>query len=174
MPETWRTRLYRWAFNFYPAYRGTGARVAYIAGDWSEVRIRLPLNWRTRNTVRTIFGGSMYAALDPIYMQMLMYHLGPDYVVWDKAASIRFRRPGREQLHATFRVLPETVEAIRRAVQVNGKTEPEFTVDLVNAAGLVHATCHKLLSVRRRSADKQTARNPRPERRGSTAFPPPG
>jgi hypothetical protein len=160
MPETWLTRLHRWAFNFHPAYRGTGARVAYIAGDWSEVRIRLPLNWRTRNTVRTIFGGSMYAALDPIYMQMLMHHLGPDYVVWDKAASIRFRRPGREQLYATFCLPLETVEAIRNAVRVNGKTEPEFTVELVNATGLVHATCHKVLSVRPRSAIKTNRPQP--------------
>ena len=114
MPETFRTRLYRWVFNVYPAYRGTGARVTYIAGDWTEVRIRLPLNWRTRNRVKTIFGGSMYGAIDPVYMQMLMHLLGPDYVVWDKAASIRFRRPGREELYATFRLSLDHVAEIRQ------------------------------------------------------------
>lgn len=150
MPETFRTRLYRWAFNIYPAYRGTGARVTYIAGDWTEVRIRLPLNWRTRNRVKTIFGGSMYGAIDPVYMQMLMHHLGPDYVVWDKAASIRFRRPGREQLYATFRLSLDDVAGIRREAHEMGKTEPEFTVELVSASGEVHAICHKLLSVRPR------------------------
>ncbi len=150
MPETFRTRLYRWAFNIYPAYRGTGARVTYIAGDWTEVRVRLPLNWRTRNRVKTIFGGSMYGAIDPVYMQMLMHHLGPDYVVWDKAASIRFRRPGREQLFATFRLSLDDVAEIRRAAHETGKTEPEFTVELVSASGEVHAICHKLLSVRPR------------------------
>lgn len=150
MPETWRTRCYRWLFNVYPAYRGTGARVTYIAGDWTEVRIRLPLNWRTRNRVKTIFGGSMYGALDPIYMQMLMQQLGPGYIVWDKAASIRFRRPGREQLYAVFRISREDVEAIRRAAHENGKIEPEFTINLVSASGEVHAICHKVLYVRPR------------------------
>jgi len=157
MPETFRTRLFRWGFNLYPAYRGTGARVTYIAGDWTEVRIRLPLNWRTRNTVRTIFGGSMYGAVDPIYMQMLMYHLGPDYVVWDKAARIRFRRPGREQLYATFRLSPDDVARIRTAAHEHGKTEPEFTVELVNASGEVHAIFHKLLSVRPRARSQAAA-----------------
>ena len=57
-----------------------------------EVRVKLPLNWRTRNYVGTIFGGSLYGAVDPVYMIMLMKVLGRDYVVWDKAASIRFRR----------------------------------------------------------------------------------
>src|SRR5512146_2255171 len=141
MPETFRTRLYRWGFNFYPAYRGTGAQVTYIAGDWMEVRIRLPLNWRTRNRVKTIFGGSMYGAIDPVYMQMLMHLLGPDYVVWDKAASIRFRRPGREELYATFRLSLDHVAEIRRAAHEQGKTEPEFTVELVSASGEVYAIC---------------------------------
>ena len=54
MSESWQTRLRRWGFNFFPAYRGTGARITYIAADWREVRIRLPLSWRTRNYVGTI------------------------------------------------------------------------------------------------------------------------
>lgn len=85
MPESLRTRLARWWFNWFPAYRGTGGQITYIAADWSEVRLRLPLNRRTRNYVGTIFGGSMYGAVDPIYMVMLIQVLGPAYVVWDKS-----------------------------------------------------------------------------------------
>ncbi|HEY3270721.1 MAG TPA: DUF4442 domain-containing protein, partial [Geothrix sp.] len=77
MRESLRTRLFRWAFNVWPCFRGTGARVAFIASDWSEVRIRLPLSWRTRNYVGTIFGGSLYAGVDPFYMLMLIHRLGP-------------------------------------------------------------------------------------------------
>ncbi len=36
MPESWRTRLARWGLNWFPAYRATGARICYIAADWSE------------------------------------------------------------------------------------------------------------------------------------------
>ncbi len=150
MAESWRTRLMRWGFNWFPAYRGTGGRVTYIAGDWSEVRVRLPLNWRTRNYVGTIFGGSMYGALDPMYMIMLIKKLGPDYEVWDKAAAIRFRRPGRGTLHATFTVRDEVVDEIRAMVARNGKAEYQFTVDLVDAAGEIAASCEKLLSIRTR------------------------
>ncbi len=64
MPESWRTRLARWGFNWFPAYLATGAHITYIASDWHEVRIRLPLIWRTRNYVGTMFGGSMYGAVD--------------------------------------------------------------------------------------------------------------
>src|SRR5260370_10805331 len=123
MPETWRTRTQRWLFNWFAAYRGTGGRVAYIAADWSEVRVRVPLSWRTRNYVGTIFGGSMYGAIDPVYMLMLMKVLGPEYIVWDKAATIRFRRPGREQLLAVCRVSPDDAAEIRAAVAKNGKSD---------------------------------------------------
>ena len=87
-----RLRIWLWKlrFNFFPAYRGSGARVTFIAPDWREVRVQVPLSWRTRNYVGTTFGGSMYAAADPIYMMMLIQVLGPAYVVWDKAASVRF------------------------------------------------------------------------------------
>ncbi len=61
MSESLRTRLERLGFNFFPAYRRTGARITYIRADWREVRIKLPLSWRTRNYVGTIFGGSMVA-----------------------------------------------------------------------------------------------------------------
>ncbi|HET8624909.1 MAG TPA: DUF4442 domain-containing protein [Gemmatimonadales bacterium] len=149
--ESWPTRLARWGFNWFPAYRGTGARITYIAADWGEVRIRLPLSWRTRNYVGTIFGGSIYGAVDPIYMVMLIKALGPGYVVWDKAATIQFRRPGRETLHATFRLREEELAALRAEVDRAGQAEREFTVELVNAAGEVHATCRKLLSIRART-----------------------
>jgi acyl-coenzyme A thioesterase PaaI-like protein len=148
--ENWHTRGFRWVFNVFPAYWGTGGRVVFIAADWSEVRVRLTLHWRTRNYVGTIFGGSMYGAIDPVYMMMLMRRLGPDYVVWDKAATIRFRKPGREPLHATFRLAMAEVDGIRADVAANGKTERNYEVDLVSASGEVHASFTKLLSIRHR------------------------
>lgn len=39
---------------------------------------------------------------------------------------------------------------IRAAVAETGKTEREFSVELVSAAGEVHASCQKLISIRRR------------------------
>jgi acyl-coenzyme A thioesterase PaaI-like protein len=148
MAESWRTRLARWRFNWFPAYRATGARIEYIARDWLEVRVRLPLSRRTRNYVGTTFGGSMYGALDPIFMIMLMRTLGPDFVVWDKAATIRFLRPGRATLRATFRLSEALVAEVRDDARASGSIERDLQVDLADADGQVHATCTKTLHVR--------------------------
>ena len=77
MAESARTWWTRWKFNhLFPAFRRTGGRIAYIADDWREVRVELPLNWATRNYVGTIFGGSLYAAADGHLMVMLIKLLG--------------------------------------------------------------------------------------------------
>lgn len=151
MPESFRTRLKRWGFNWFPAYRGTGARITYIADDFSEVRIRLPLSWRTRNYVGTIYGGSMYGAVDPLYMVMLIHLLGPGYVVWDKSASIRFLKPGRKTLFARFLIPPEEVRAIEAALETAASVDRTYAVELVDQEGVPHARVEKILYVRKKA-----------------------
>lgn len=159
MPESLRTRLHRWGFNWWPCYRGTGARVAHIAADWREVRIRLPLSWRTRNVVGTIFGGSLYASVDPFYMIMLMKNLGPAYVVWDKAATVRFRRPGRDTLTATFRLDAAELAEIRDLLGHLPKVDRTYTVELTDQAGTVHAVVEKVVHIAHRSAPTPAAQD---------------
>ena len=72
-----KTRLLRFGFNHFPAFRRTGARISYIAADFREVLVKLPLNWKTRDYVGTMFGGSMYGAVDGICMVMLIKLLAP-------------------------------------------------------------------------------------------------
>lgn len=153
MAESLKTRLARWRFNFFPAYRGTGGRITYIAHDWREVRIKLPLSWRTRNYVGTTFGGSLYGAVDPIYMLMLIKVLGPDYVVWDKSATIQFKKPGRVTLYARFVISENDVDDMRAELLRAPKLERGFHVDLTDRAGTVHASVDKTIHVRRRDSE---------------------
>ncbi len=153
MAESIRTRIARWRFNLFPAYRGTGGRITYVADDWLVVRIKLPLNWRTRNYVGTIFGGSMYGAVDPVYMLMLIKALGNDYVVWDKAASIRFKKPGRSTLYARFVLSKDEIASIKEELLSVPSIERIYHVDLIDAEGVVHAMVDKTISIRRKDRD---------------------
>ncbi|HET7437284.1 MAG TPA: DUF4442 domain-containing protein [Thermoanaerobaculia bacterium] len=150
MAESRASRIMRWKFNLFPAYRGTGGRVTYISSDFREARVKLPLNWRTRNIVGTIFGGSLYAAVDPLYMLMLIQILGRDYVVWDKAATISFCRPGRTTLTATFRIEEAELDAIRAATAGGEPVDRTYIVELVDAEGTVHAVVEKVIYIRRK------------------------
>jgi acyl-coenzyme A thioesterase PaaI-like protein len=156
-PESLATSLWRRAFNFFPAYFGSGAHVVHIAGDWREIHVALPLSVRTRNYVGTIFGGSMYAAVDPVYMLMLIKNLGPDYVVWDREARIRFLKPGRSTLHARFRIEAAELEAIRAGLETTRSIDRVYQVELVDAAGTICAAVEKTLYVRKKRPDEKVS-----------------
>ena len=156
MTESWKTRLFRWSFNFFPAYRRTGGRITYIAGDLHEIRVKLPLNWKTRNYVGSIFGGSMYGAIDPIYMIMLMKLLGPEYIVWDKAATIHFKKPGQKTLYARFVVSKEELGDVHKRLSTEPSINRTYQVDLTDTDGEVYASFEKTLYMRRKDKTKET------------------
>ncbi len=152
--DRYDSRLYRWIMNFWPCYRGTGARVMHIAPDWKEIRVRLPLNLFTRNYVGTIYGGSLYGAVDPMYMLMLIRLLGPAYIVWDKSAQIRFLKPGRTTLFGTFRVEDDELTEIKRLLESESRIDRTYRVSLVDAQGVVYAEVEKIIQIRRKDAAK--------------------
>jgi len=143
-----RRRLFR-LLSLYPPYLGAGVRVR-VSPDYRTFDVRLKLTRRNKNYVGTHFGGSLYSMCDPFFMLILMEALGRGYVVWDKEATIRFRRPGKGTVHASFHIPPERVEEIRAAADRDGKVEPVFRVDVVNEKGEVVAEVEKLLYVRRK------------------------
>lgn len=147
MPESFTTKLERIKFNFFPAYRGTGARVVYIADDYREIRVKIPLTWRTRNYVGTIYGGSMYAGIDPIYMIMLIKNLGRDYIVWDKSAKIRFKRPGKETLFADFLIDENELNEIKNLLENSKSVDRVYNVELKNESRKTHCIIEKTLYI---------------------------
>ena len=128
----------------------------YIAADWHEVRIKLPLNWRTRNYVGTIYGGSIYASIDPIYMLMLMNILGKDYIVWDKAAAIRFKRPGKATLFADFNLSSEEIGEIKRLAETSRSVDRIYSVELKDKEGKVHARIEKTLYIAKKEVNDRS------------------
>ena len=157
LPAAVSNKLRCWSFYVFGCYRGTGGRLKYIAEDWSEVRLELPLSWRTRNYVGTIFGGSIYGAVDPIYMLMLIHRLGPEFIVWDKAASIEFKKPGRETLHARFVVGDDELAAVRTALATQRSIDRTYVLELMDGSGTVCARVEKLIYIRRR--ESQASKN---------------
>ncbi|MEP6901785.1 MAG: DUF4442 domain-containing protein [Actinomycetota bacterium] len=152
MPESFATRIDRFKFNLFPAYRGSGARILYISDDYSEIRVKIPLSWRTRNYVGTIYGGSLYAGIDPIYMLMLIKTLGADYIVWDKAASIRFKRPGKETLFADFLLTTEELDEIKTLLKTWKSVDRIYNVELKDKNGKVHCIIEKTLYIARKGS----------------------
>lgn len=154
--QSLKSRIARLVFNSWPCFWGSGGQVDFISHDIREVRLSIPLTWRTRNYVGTIFGGSMFAACDPPLMLMIIHNLGKDYVVWDKGGGARFRKPGRATLYARFIITEADLTEIRTALtDASPKLDKVFHVDLVDAAGVVHAQIERIVNVRLKSSLKK-------------------
>lgn len=146
-----RQRLKERFVNLYPPMLGAGIRSRKV--DERTVEVQMKLTALNRNLVGVHFGGSLYSMCDPWFMLILMRQLGRDYIVWDKAASIQFKKPGRGRVSARFHISPERVEEIRRDVDTQGKIESVFQVDVLSDMGEVVASVEKLLYVRKKNPD---------------------
>ena len=143
-------RNFKLLFNLWPPLLGAGIRITRVQPDWKEVEVEMKLRRWNKNYVGTHYGGSLYSMTDPFFMVMFIEILGRDYIVWDKSATIRFRKPGRGTVHAHFRVTEEQVAEIREALNIEEKIDREFSVEVKSGDGEIVAEVKKLLQFRKK------------------------
>ena len=138
-------------FNIFPAYRRTEARICFISDDLKEVHVKLGLKWTTKNYVGSVFGGSIYGALDPIYMVQLINILGNKYVVWDKSATIKFIRPIKHLVFARFQISDNLLSEIKNEIELNNEMEIELSAQFSDESEETYAKVTQKLYI----ADKE-------------------
>ena len=142
--------MLRHGLNLWPPFLFAGIRVAAIGDDFRSARVELRMRPWNRNYVGTHFGGSLFAMTDPFWMLMVLHALGDGYIVWDKAATIDFEKPGRGTVHAEFALDEATLDELRAAAAGGDKVLRWFDAPVRDAAGDVVAMVRKQLYVRRK------------------------
>lgn len=137
--------------NFYGPFLGAGVKLEKMTKDFRHARVSMKLTFYNKNYMGTQFGGSLYAMTDPWYMLMLIKNLGPDYIVWDKAATVNFRKPGRGTVAAEFNLTEEHLEKIRATLVTQNKMDYVFKVEIKDKEGKLIAEVDKVLYIRRKS-----------------------
>jgi hypothetical protein len=145
-------RHMRMVINLFPPFLGAGIRVKRLLPDWKEIDVEMKLHWWNTNYVGTHYGGSLYSMTDPFLMLMLIENLGRDYIVWDKSASIRFRRPGKGKVFAAFRLTDDQIDEIRRALTTEERIDRQFSVEVIDESGTVIAEVEKQIHIRRKNS----------------------
>jgi len=143
----------RLLMNLWPPLLFSGIRVTRLDEDWRTAEVELRMGRLNRNWVGSHFGGSLFAMTDPFYMLMLLHVLGPGHIVWDKAASIDFVRPGRGRVTARFRLDEARIDEIRAATADGSKHLPTFVTEITDESGERVATVERTLYVRRKRPD---------------------
>ena len=147
--ESFESRLLRWRFNFFPCYRRTGAKIRYVAPNKRRVDVTLPLNWKTKGFFGVTFGGSIYAAADPVLMVMFNLLLANRATVWDKSATIEFLRSGKSELKASFTISDEAMGDVVENLREHKSFERTYEVHWHDERGRLCAKIKKTLHFRR-------------------------
>lgn len=157
MPRQLSARGLRRVMNLWPPYLFAGVRVRTIAEDWRHAEIELRSHWWNRNYVGVHFGGNLFSMTDPFWMLLTLNALGKDYIVWDKAGAIDFRKPGRGTVRAHFRLDDALLEEIRAATADGEKYLRWCETEIVDADGEVVARVRKQLYIRRKESAAPSA-----------------
>ena len=136
--------------NWYSPFRGAGIRSDIYDLKGGYIRVYMPLTRQNRNVVGTHFGGSLYAMVDPFYMLILIYQLGDDYIVWDKAAKIDFLAPGRTTVYADIRISPDEIADIRRLAADHSPVLRTYQLNILDERGQRIAAVEKVVYIRRK------------------------
>lgn len=127
-----KKNIFKYGFNFSPMYRRTTGRICEISDDLHNIKIRIKLSYKNSNYVGSIFGGSMLSATDPIFMIQLFNILGDAYIVWDKAAAIRFKKPARETCFVNFEFTKAEINKIKKDVEANNEIDVIKNIKITN------------------------------------------
>ena len=142
--------IFKLLMNIWRPFRGAGIRVEYIAPDFREISVSLKRRWYNRNIAGTHFGGSLYAMCDPFYMLMLLYNLGEDYIVWDRAGAIEHLLPPKSTVRARFSLSRAQLDYIREKTENGRKYQPDFLVDIGDEHDEVVARVVKTIYIRKK------------------------
>ena len=148
---SWWVRHIGW----WPPLLGAGVRVTRMDKDLRAVDAEMRLTRWNRNYMGVHFGGSLFAMTDPFYMIMLATNLGREYVVWDKAASIRYKKPGKGRVRAEFRLSEERLREIRAMLEEHGRHDVRFEVSVVDEAGEVVAAVERVIYCAKKSVHEE-------------------
>jgi hypothetical protein len=145
LSPSWRARMVRLGFNFHPAFRGTGGRVVHVAKDLRHIRISLS---STKNPQHCRFAlrwlalhQSRGASDDADGGARRWLH------VWDRAASISYRKPGYTTLYADFSMPAEEIAEIHRLLKQHPELDRTYRVELKDEHGTVHTVVERTVYI---------------------------
>lgn len=155
-----RSFLFKKRLNTWLPLRGAGVHITDVSSDVTTVDAELKLHWWNKNHEGIQFGGGLCTMTDPFFGLILTANLGKDYLVLDKEANIKFKKPGKGTVTAHFNISAERIAEIKKEADENYKAEPHFTVEIKDRAGNVIAEVEKTVYVRRRDKKPQHGYKP--------------
>ena len=141
----------KFALNIFPPLLFNRIVLKEISDDFMQMRVVIKRVLFNINFHKTIFGGSIFSALDP-YFPTMYYHLfaykNRKLIVWLKSAEIQYLHPANSSLTLNFKITKKDIELAEKELAEKGKFEIWHTVKAINKKDIVCAKAKILIYLR--------------------------
>jgi len=142
IPRALTPRQVRWLLNVFPPWLVQGVRVVELEDDFRRCLVRVRKSRLTGNLQGMTFGGTIFAAADPmhaiLYWQILA-HRGVRAQAWLRSATIRYLKPVRTALTLEFTISEEEIAGAIQALAREGRHSCAHVIEVRDTTGDVCA-----------------------------------
>jgi len=141
----------RFLINLYPPMLFNGVRVLFVAKDFTSLKLRIRRTLLTRNHTGSIFGGSLFSAVDPFYALMywqIFQQENLECFTWLKSAEIKYLKPANRKLYASLFISEEEKKNALAAIKVKERFDAHYTIYLSDKEGVKYVEIKQLITLK--------------------------
>lgn len=156
----------KWGLRLYPPFFFQRIWVKKILPNFLGAEVKINKSFLNINSNRTIFGGTIFSAIDPFYPILLDQYFKHQgilrTVAWLKTAHIDYIKPGRHDLYVSFHLKEEILKEALKAIQHEGKVVKTFQTQVFDKHGTLCAVAHNEIYIRDLDFDLENFRKLQP------------
>lgn len=145
----------KWLLRFYPPFFFQRIWVKRVQQGFTGMDVKIYKSFLNINANKTVFGGTIFSALDPIHSMLLDQIFKSkgmkNTVAWLKSAKIEYLKPGHTNLNFSIKLSSQEVEDAYQTIRRKGKVIQTFTTQIVDKNGTVCALSQNEIYIRDRS-----------------------
>ncbi len=142
----------KWALRFYPPFFFQRIWVKRVLEGFKGMDIKIHKSSLNINANKTVFGGTIFSALDPahpILLDQIFKSKGmKKTVAWLKSAKIDYIKPGHTNLYFSIRLSDKDIEEAYQTILNEGKVIKTFITEIFDKNGILCALSHNEIYIR--------------------------
>lgn len=144
-------RTLTWMLRLYPPFLFQRIWIRKFHKGFTGVDVKIFFSILNRNSNKSIFGGTIFAATDPLYALLFgqgIRRTGIRPIVWLKSARIQYLKPARTSLYISLQLRPEDLLDAENELLQRGKFVRTMAIELRDKYGEVCAIADNEVYIR--------------------------
>ena len=141
-------KMVRLILNLFPPLLFNRISIQSMSENFMEIKVRVRHSWMNKNFQRTIFGGTIFSAIDPYFPSMYWHVFSRKKIpieVWLKSAEINYKHPAKTDLSLVFTLKEEDIQTALKGLKKDGRFEVWHAVEAVDKNGTICAEAKVLV-----------------------------